>query len=151
MFSLLNDASLLRFYHGVYASPSHYFSNFGILFPPQIVSIKSLRCEFISEKTLFNSHSLFRAKRYFLLASSRSPNGLHLLRIEQPIRSPENTWTTVVCIRHWTSWSKTMDIPPKCGIRLNIAHGYIQNGNTNTTKQRTAYAPVYDVVEIYFT
>ena len=49
-------------------------------------------------------NNLFHTKRRFFLARYRSPNGPHLFRMVQPIRSPENLGTTVVSIGHLTPW-----------------------------------------------
>ena len=46
----------------------------------------------------------FHTQKRFFLARYRSPNGPHLLRVAQPIRSPENPATTVVSIGHLTPW-----------------------------------------------
>ena len=46
----------------------------------------------------------FHTQRRFFLSRYRSPNGPHLLRMAQPIRSPENPGTTVVSIGHLTPW-----------------------------------------------
>ena len=46
-------------------------------------------------------NNLFHTQRRFF---SLSPNGPHLLRMVQPIRSPENPGTTVVSIGHLTPW-----------------------------------------------
>ena len=49
-------------------------------------------------------NNLFHTQRRFFLARYRSPNGPHLLRMVQPIRSLENPGTTVVSIGHLTPW-----------------------------------------------
>ena len=55
---------------------------------------------FISPRNnLFHTH-----KKRFFLARYISPNGPHLFRMVQPIRSPENPGTTVVSIGHLTPW-----------------------------------------------
>ena len=45
-------------------------------------------------------NNLFHTQRPFFLARYRSPNEPYLLRMVQPIRSPENPGTTVVSIGH---------------------------------------------------
>ena len=49
-------------------------------------------------------NNLFHTQRRFFLARYRSPNEPHLLRMVQPIRSPENPGPTVVSIGHLTPW-----------------------------------------------
>ena len=47
-------------------------------------------------------NNLFHTKMF--LERYRSTKGPHLLRMVQPIRSPENPGTSVVSIGHWTLW-----------------------------------------------
>ena len=61
------------------------------------------------------------AKEYIYLARYRFPNGSHLLRMVQPIRSPENPGTTVVSDTK-PHGPKTLDITPKCGIMWSNLH-----------------------------
>ena len=53
-------------------------------------------------------NNLFHTQRRFFLARYRSPNKPHLLRMLQPIRSPENPGTTVVSIGHLTPWPENL-------------------------------------------
>ena len=55
--------------------------------------------------TLFHPETTYSThKEDFFLARYRSPNGPHLLRMAQPITSPENPGTTVVSFGHLTPW-----------------------------------------------
>ena len=56
------------------------------------------------ENFISSRNNLFHTERRFFLARYRSPNEPHLLRMVQPIRSPENPGTTVVSIGHLTPW-----------------------------------------------
>ena len=56
------------------------------------------------ENFISSRNNLFHTQRRFFLARYRSPNEPHLLRMVQPIRSPENPGTTVVSVGHLTPW-----------------------------------------------
>ena len=55
-------------------------------------------CILIKEAYWIIMHLYLVKQRY------NSPNGPHLLRVVQPIRSLENPGTTLVSIGHWTPW-----------------------------------------------
>ena len=71
----------------------------------QFVTMKTSKDEFSFKKTLFHPKTTYsHTKIRFFLGRYRSPNGPHLFRMVQPIRSPENPGTTVVSIGHLTPW-----------------------------------------------
>ena len=78
----------------------------------QFVTIKTSQDEFSFGKTVFHSKTTyFTHKEDFFLARYRSLNGPHLLRMVQPIKSPENPGTTVVSIGHLTPWPENPGYP----------------------------------------
>ena len=99
----------LRFNHCVPTSPiiSKMVSfSIHLLIPAygQFATIKTSQEEFFFGKTLFQQKQLISHTKTIFLARYRSPNETHLLRMVQPIRSPENPGTTVVSIGHLTPW-----------------------------------------------
>ena len=70
----------------------------------QFVTIKTSQDEFSFKKKLYFTPKQLTSHTRFFLAKYRSPNGPHLFRMVQPIRSPENPGTTVVNIGHLTPW-----------------------------------------------
>ena len=82
----------LRFYH---CEPQvqkllDFFIHLSIPALGQFVTIKTSQGEFSCGKTLFHQETTyFTQKNVFFLTRYRSPNGPHLLRMAQPIRSPE--------------------------------------------------------------
>ena len=98
----------LRFYHCVFAIPNIskivtficWFMHMDNLSPYRLHRTSSpFKRLYFTPKQLI-SHT----KKRFFLARYRSPNGPHLFRMVQPIRSPENPGTTVVSIGHLTPW-----------------------------------------------
>ena len=88
----------------------------------QFVTIKTSQDEFSFGKTLFQPETTYFTQiEDFFLARYISPNGPHLFRMVQPIRSPENPGTTVVSIGQLTPWpenpgyrTQVWDNIPKC-------------------------------------
>ena len=111
MFSFLTSSSLFDILSLCF-SKSHYLSNFGIFFVHllihvrgQIMTIKSSRGDFVWERALFTSNSLFRAtKKILSIGHGRFPYGHNLLNAWTANQIPGNPGTTVVCIGHGTFW-----------------------------------------------
>ena len=100
-----------RFYHCVSASPIFKKKNvrFSHSFVDSCIWIICHYKDFTGRVLLWENfispkNNLFHTQRRFYLARYISPNGPHLLRMVQPIRSPENLGTTVVSIGHLTPW-----------------------------------------------
>ena len=100
----------LRFYHCVSASPiilkiARFFHSFVDSCVVTICHHKDFTGRVLLwENVIAPRNNLFYTQKGFFLARYRSPNGPHLLRMVQPIRSPENPGTTVVSIGHLTPW-----------------------------------------------
>ena len=77
---------------------------------------------FILGKLFSQRNNLFHTQKRFFLARYRSPNGPHLLRMVEPIRSPENPGTTVVSFGHLTPWPENPGYHTQGWDNVRITH-----------------------------
>ena len=92
-------------------------------------------------------NNLFHTQRRFFLARNRSPKGPHLLRMVQPIRSPENPGTTVVSIGHLTPWHENpgyrTQVWDKCRIYFRTIVSFFNNFFFNTIPNKYSFSWSY--------